>query len=461
LKSEWVRLSRWTHGSILDLCDEFCHAVISKFHLSTTISIQSPKREALRNRRWYDFYAMYSSQFVDSALQKVGVGEKDWILDPWNGIGTTTSAAWRLGINAVGLDINPAMVLIAKGRLLQHADIARLFDLGKTIEQMERPAHLCPPGADPLHEFFLESGVGFVRGIERALRQYLGTHGDPESDEIGWVENCCPLLACLYVAIFRSVRKLFSAFNTSNPTWFKKPASGNRASFTWECFRKLIVDSIFDAGRIVEDDHCMIPVKTPDVRVALCDSRQIQSQSQKVSLTMTSPPYCTRIDYAVATLPELMVLRLGQADFRRLRESMIGTPAIDRDMGDSAQLIGSDTCRSVLQAISRHSSYAAARYYSKTFKQYFAGIFRSLQGISRMTKAGGHAVIVVQDSYFKDVKIDLPVIYREYLECSGWQFIEQTKFKTRTKGAIHRFAGRYRRTADATESVLIFERDGK
>jgi hypothetical protein len=176
---------------------------------------------------------------------------------------------------------------------------------------------------------------------------------------------------------------------------------------------------------------------------------------------MTSPPYCTRIDYAAATLPELMVLGLEQGDFRRLRESMIGTPAIDHDMGDSEQLIGSDTCASVLQTISRHSSYAAARYYWKTFKQYFVGIFRSLQGIDRLTNVGCHAVIVVQDSYFKDVRIDLPVIYREYLEYSGWRLIEHTEFKTRTKGAIHRFAGRYRRTAGATESVLIFEKDRK
>jgi hypothetical protein len=435
--------------------------MISKFHLSTTISIQSPKREALRNRRWYDFYAMYSSQFVDSAFQKLNVGEKDWILDPWNGIGTTTSAAWRLGINAVGLDINPAMVLIAKGRLLRHADVARLFELGKIIEQMEKPARFCLPEADPLQDFFVERGVEFVRGIERALQFYLGMNEDAASRDVAWVERCSPLLACLYVAMFRSVRKFFGAFNTSNPTWFKKPVSGHRASFTWECFKELVVDSLLDALRIVEDDHSLLPVESPDVRVVLCDSRQIQLQSQKVSLTMTSPPYCTRIDYAVATLPELMVLGFGEGDFRRLRKSMIGTPAIDSDMDDSEQVIGSDACAALLKTISGHSSYAAARYYSKTFKQYFAGVFRSLRGIDRLTTARGRAVIVVQDSYFKDVKIDLPVIYREYLEYLGWHLIEQTKFKTRTKGEIHRFARRYRQRAGATESVLMFEKDGK
>jgi hypothetical protein len=404
---------------------------------------------------------MYSSQFVASALRELCNCEKDWILDPWNGTGTTTSAAWRLGINAVGLDINPAMVLIAKGRLLQHADVARLFEIGKAIEQMEKPARLCLPEADPLKDFFVERGVEFVRGIERALRCDFGMHQDLESHDRAWVEHCSPLLACLYVAMFRSVRKFFGTFNTSNPTWFKKPVSGNRASFTWECFKKLIVDSLLDALRIVEDDHSLLPVEPPDVRVALSDSREIQLYSQKVSLTMTSPPYCTRIDYAVATLPELMVLGFEEGDFQRLRKSMIGTPAIDPDMDDSEQVFGSDTCTALLKTISGHNSYAAARYYSKTFKQYFAGVFRSLQGIDQVTNAGGRAVIVVQDSYFKDVKIDLPVIYREYLEHSGWHLIDQTKFKTRTKGAIHRFAGRYRQRADATESVLMFKKDGK
>lgn len=404
---------------------------------------------------------MYSPRFVESAFQKLSLGEKDWILDPWNGTGTTTSVAWRFGITAVGLDVNPVMVLIAKGRLLQHADIARLFELGKIIEQMERPTRFSATKADPLHDFFLERCVAFVREIERALRDHVGEQGNPESHDLGWVEHCHPLLACVYVAIFRSVRQLFSVFNTSNPTWFKKPASGNRTSFTWECLRKLIVDSIIDALRMVEDDHSLSPNDAPDVRVALCDSRQIQFQTQKVSLTMTSPPYCTRIDYAVATLPELMVLRVGKDNFRQLRERMIGTPAINGHKGESETLVGSDTCTTLLETVSRHRSYAAARYYSKTFRQYFDGIFRSLQGIDRVTKSGGRAVIVVQDSSFKDVKIDLPLIYSEYFEYLGWLLIEQTEFRTRTKGAIHRFAGRYRPAAKATESVLIFEKDRK
>jgi hypothetical protein len=252
---------------------------------------------------------MYSPQFVASVFQKLRICDNDWILDPWNGIGTTTSVAWRLGLNAVGLDINPAMVMIAKGRLLQHADVSRLSELGKTIERIERPPYSDPSEADPLNDFFVKRSVGFVRGVERVLQRNIDAQDNPDSRDTAWVERCSPLLACLYVALFRGVRKIFGVFDTSNPTWFKKPVPGNRASFSWECFKRLIVEGLFDALGILQADYGVLPVEPPDVHVALGDSRHIQLPRETVSLTITSPPYCTRIDYAVATLPELMVLR--------------------------------------------------------------------------------------------------------------------------------------------------------
>ncbi|WP_410712175.1 DNA methyltransferase [Bradyrhizobium sp. BEA-2-5] len=39
------------------------------------------------------------------------------VLDPWNGSGTTTSVANGAGLTAVGIDINPAMAVVAKARL--------------------------------------------------------------------------------------------------------------------------------------------------------------------------------------------------------------------------------------------------------------------------------------------------------------------------------------------------------
>lgn len=60
-------------------------------------AIQSPRRHPPLSSRWYGFYAMFSAQFVASAFRRVGISKSDRLLDPWNGTGTTTAAAWQGG----------------------------------------------------------------------------------------------------------------------------------------------------------------------------------------------------------------------------------------------------------------------------------------------------------------------------------------------------------------------------
>ena len=63
---------------------------------------------------WYRYYAGYSSPFVDYTLGTLAPRAKS-ILDPWNGTGTTTVLAASRRIKAFGYDINPALVVVARG----------------------------------------------------------------------------------------------------------------------------------------------------------------------------------------------------------------------------------------------------------------------------------------------------------------------------------------------------------
>src|SRR5579875_3447547 len=88
--------------------------------------------------RFYRYYAGYTIGFVEDMLDSLNVGEAASVIDPWNGSGTTTVAAAARGANAIGLDINPAAVLIGRSRLLS-ADVAdSLAPLGAEIWQHSR-----------------------------------------------------------------------------------------------------------------------------------------------------------------------------------------------------------------------------------------------------------------------------------------------------------------------------------
>ena len=63
-------------------------------------------------------------------------------------------------------------------------------------------------------------------------------------------------------------------------------------------------------------------------------------------LILGSPPYCTRIDYVISTLPELAVLGYCNEDLAVLRASMLGTPTMAEDgvvtttgMGSNSQYV--------------------------------------------------------------------------------------------------------------------------
>lgn len=84
-------------------------------------SLSTPKRSgnsAGGKASWYTYYAGFSPWFVRDVLGVLDLSKNSVICDPWNGAGTTTQVAHDLGYSVFGYDLNPAMVTVAKARLL-------------------------------------------------------------------------------------------------------------------------------------------------------------------------------------------------------------------------------------------------------------------------------------------------------------------------------------------------------
>ena len=74
------------------------------------------------------------------------------------------------------------------------------------------------------------------------------------------------------------------------------------------------------------------------------------------------------------------------------------------------------TCNSFLEGVREHPSKASSGYYYKSHVAYFGSLYRSLRELARVLKDGGHLILVVQDSYYKDIHNDLPLIVAEMAE---------------------------------------------
>ncbi len=378
-------------------------------------------------------------------------------MDPWNGSGTTTSSAATNGHKAIGFDLNPVMPVVAKARLLPDSEIASISPL---LADVLRKAGLSKRHSlqnDPLRIWLAPDAATTVRRIERALYSLLISATD-DGIAVNVVQEMSCLAAFFYVALFRAVRSLLDRFKGSNPTWVLRPRSSSarlrpNAMTIRECFAKSVAQMMSHSL----DVPTRWAARGADFMLGVASSDNLPVRDETIDFVLSSPPYCTRIDYGVATSLELAVLGfLSDSGLRELRTALIGTPTIQAETPDANASWG-DACLSLLKRIRNHPSKAAESYYYKTYVQYFAAISRSLCELGRCLKPQAKCVLVVQDSYFKDVHIDLAGIFAEMAISASLRLRRQVDFPiSRTFGSVNSRSRNYRNTSSATESVLCF-----
>jgi hypothetical protein len=438
---------------------------LNKLILATCeqLVITNPKRGAAAQTgrdRWFPYYAGFSSEFAKQLIASSSLAKGSALMDPWNGSGTTTSFAALNGYKAVGFDLNPVMAVVARARLLPQCEIASVAPLLADILKKTARASREPDVRDSLGIWFAPDAAITVRRIERAIHRLLvsAAQSGGALDSVGDLSS---LAAFFYVALFRAVRSLLHRFKGSNPTWITRPRTlGCRvrpdASAIRECFSDYVRQMVLTSLATPAEGE---PRTTGSI-IRVASSEKLPVPRGTIDFVLSSPPYCTRIDYGIATLPELAVIgfevdrRLGE-----LRARLIGTPTIHTDTPEPSTSWG-NTCVELLERIRDHRSKAARAYYYKTYIQYFAAMAQSLSEVSRCLNRRATCVLVVQDSYFKDLHIDLAAVFAEMALSASLALCRQVDFPiSRTFGSINSSSRSYRNTASATESVLCFAKD--
>jgi len=346
---------------------------------------------------WYKFYPGFSESFAESVLSSAGLDEGAWVLDPWNGGGTTTSAAASLGLNACGYDLNPVMIIVAKARCLDPAEYPSLRPLTVDLGRKAKKLFKVSPD-DPLLTWLVPRSAAAIRGIEAAIQTLLVDDREYLSVKARGTDAVSGLAAFFYVALFRALGSVFSHFRTSNPTWLKRPGSPNArlrpgADYLRRIFKSEIAKMLPKTTVIRE-----IPRAERVLKVASSESLPLKTSS--VDFVLASPPYCTRIDYAVATSAELSLLGFGYGSgFAELRRGLIGNTTVPEKAPPTSAAWG-ETCLGFLGDLREHGSKASATYYYKNHLQYFRSLSASVAEISRVLRRGGGCVLVVQDSYY-------------------------------------------------------------
>lgn len=423
------------------------------------LKIASPKRSPKTQTGWegfFPYYAGYPELFARELLSSAGLEKTSFVLDPWNGSGTTTFAASGLMLDAVGVDINPVMAIVARARTLPPSEADTLVALGR--ELLEKADRIGAPSAspDPLESWFGPMTVKWIRKLEQAISTALVSD---QTRATGDLRSISALAATYYVALFALCRELATTFQTSNPTWLKTAKAGQRRAST----NREKASERFIA--LVSEMATALTLQNPGtvdvshVELITADTASGLDLQRQVDFVLTSPPYCTRIDYTAATRIQLAIIQplisIGKSDLSRRMLGSVKVPV--GDVQQSADW--GPTCNKFLDAVKAHPSKASSGYYYKTHLDYFEKMHRSLRNVSSAMKPSGAAVLVVQDSFYKDVHNPLPTAVAEIAAVHGLRLRRREDFRlSKTLAGSHPHSRSYRKTFEAVEAVLCFEK---
>lgn len=426
------------------------------------LDISSPKRDRRLQSGWegfFPYYAGYPEAFATRILASAKLKPGATVLDPWNGSGTTTYAAAQLGFAARGYDLNPVMVIVARARLLAPSEADALCPLAAAIIG-HLPATPELRDKDQLNAWFTPATTAVLRALEEEIRRTV--IGEltltPGGTEFG---NIAGTAATLYVALFSVCRVLAAPFKSSNPTWLRRARPDEElVDASRSAVVRLFTENVRDMAAALAQKSAHPAGDHPRAwRVDIADTANVVVTRDSVDLVLTSPPYCTRIDYTAATRVELAVLGpMMEGSVDDLGRRMIGTTQVPKEALASKEEWGV-TCNAFLKAVRAHPSKASAGYYYNTHLDYFEKMERSLGNLHAGLKSGSAAILVVQDSYYKELHNDLPKIIGEMGDRAGLTLVRSERFAWQQSMArINPHTKGYKRPSDATEAVLCFAR---
>ena len=395
-------------------------------------SVSAKQSPSKTGRDWYPYYAGFTEDFVGNVLCEY-LEDATHVLDPWSGSGTTTAVCIKKGRTSAGIDINPALTVIARGRLAPAKMKSDLIDLGTEIAHNAARAKPVPQSADLLRIWVKEDALYGLRRLQKAIHETIGVEvPNRYCPSLSLSVDLFPvLLAFFYTALFASVRGVLVGFRTTNPMWIKKPSTAkDRINPTWEVLQQSFRRCV---SRLAELLSMPEPVcADEDVPFATGDATCLPYATNSFDAVVSSPPYATRLDYVNGTLPELAILGAVEQTVVNLREKVTGSPVVGHLAAiGGGESLASDYANQLLKKIRRHPSKGSRNYYFPWMANYLRHLEDAVSEIDRTVTENGSICLVVQDSRYKDLHVDLQQIVTELVGAKGRQLVQRVDHPAR------------------------------
>lgn len=378
-------------------------------------------------------YTTFSGDFGAYALDICLRAGCTRIADPFSGMGTLAEAARARPVDLRVSDISPFAVLSSAFRSAPVAEIERGIALFETL----------------ISRTPVQDERAVFEGLFHALAAHAGTPiatilENPSASRLRVTA------VAVYLAALSRIR-LYKRFAGSNPTWVKRPDEIADGASTLDAIDATVIAAREFARRLPDLDSANRTSSTWS-----CIDSNIFAPNA-LDAIVTSPPYANRTDYIRHYLPasELLLEAAGR-DERQVRAQQIGTPLIRESQPVSTL---PPALMNLLEEIRTHNSYASERYYYKGFLYYFNDMQDALRCMHLWLRSRGLLMMVVQDTYYKDVYVPTASLLVELATHIGFQFEGRRDWPVRQHlSRLSPHSRRVIRNRALNESVVVFSK---
>lgn len=375
--------------------------------------------------RWYSYLEDFPPSLIHQKLLEYNVKRGALILDPFVGSGTTLITSNLLGLNAIGIDVNPVASFVSRVKTSWMIDLT-LFK--KEAEKIISDFYAVQPYLKNirLKSDFVES-MGFIE-VHQWLKPKTQNEVSFMKERIAELQDS-PIKNIFKLALIEaSIESSNVSFcpGTSFYPFRKKPEFID----AFICKIKIVVEDLSTIQKINFDFGKTI-VYTDDCRKS---SNFIKKSS--VDFIITSPPYPNDLEYTRQTRLDMFLLDFVKNldDVQKIKRNMVkGSTKLLFKESDSAKFVEKfSSVQEVAKKIEKALDNKNWGWdYPRMIKEYFGDMYLAMKEFRTILKPNAYAQLVVGDQTYKNILIPVSKILVEIARDLEYSSAEIELFRVR------------------------------
>ena len=380
---------------------------------------------------WYSYKHSFSRNLVIELLEKFGLNNRDRILDPFCGSGTTLLASKEIGIPVQGIDILPLSVFISNSKLLRY-DKRRIEtainELEILLAENNTDYTINKTKKELLITFFREDILDEILFI----REWIERKDDEETR---------------YFFLTALLSILEDVSYTHKDGGFLRVLKGKKIPD----LKSVYLSKLY---KMVRDIEFINNLPNTYAEAIEGDARKTMFEPASFSAVITSPPYPNRHDYTRVYLLELVTGFIDtQKEIKTLRYHSVQSHVEARRKFIAEDYTLPNTLNTILQKLEEIS--LPNRQIIKMLEGYFEDMHLVLKEINRLLRPNSKVAFIISDVRYGGIKVPVGDILINLGNNIGLEFKE--KITARMRGNSPQQMKKYGRDP-IEENILIWER---